>query len=323
MVKNNQEYQDIGGTGSILKPLKNNDPSRCPAPELLAGFHDKGLHGKMKRQIEDHIAFCPLCLKALEAMQAAEETGLEKADSPENWPSIEKALDKKFHERMRSTTAVLRRGEGFADKKTVRRFEGTVWPTILEILLRPKRLVYSGAFTSVVIAGLYSYAYLNRDNTFSISRIQPEKLVQMRAETSESGFAEGLRQYSRGKYGNAITRLENYIKENPDHYAAHYYLGISRLADAEVSILGLPYRFDMSEVEKGICDLSKARLLGGSNPYYTADCCWYLGKAHLMKNEPEKAEEWFNAILRLDSPYPERKEEALKMISALSRLGAE
>jgi tetratricopeptide (TPR) repeat protein len=320
MIKRKPEDPIISSYGSILNSLKNNDPGRCPDPELIAGFHHRELSGKKKHQIEDHIAFCPLCLKALEALLEVEEAGIVKAQMPKNWQAIEKQLDLRFHEHLRKTPAIAR-GQ-FAKKKSVPWFDNITIPTIVKALLQPKKLVYAGALTSVVIVGLYSYAYISRDKNFSLARIKPEKLTQLRAGMQESGFTEGLRQYSREKYGKAIQNLEEFLKENPDHYAGHYYLGISRLADAEVSLLGLPYRFDRSEVDKGINDLGKAASLSGDNLYYLADCSWYLGKACLMLDEPVKAREWFNRIIQLDLQYPERMEDTRKMLSIMDSIEA-
>ncbi len=316
MVKNCDEDAVISGCGPVLDSLKNTDPGQCPAPELLAGYHSRKLSGKWKRQIEDHTALCPLCVRALEAMQAAEEAGTAQDGIPENWQAMENALDKRFHERLKVVSA------GWTDpagRKTTPRAERNILQSVADAVFSTKKLVFAGALASVAIAGLYSYAFFSRVDTFSLSRIQPEKITRLRAGTPDTGFGEGLRQYGMGEYGSAIHSLEDFIKENQDHYEAHYYLGISRLADAEVRLLGLPYRFDRSQVEKAVFDLEKALSLGRDNSYYTADCCWYLGKARLMLNEPAAAGEWFDRIMQLGAPYPERKEDARRMIARLDR----
>jgi tetratricopeptide (TPR) repeat protein len=305
---------------SLLKAMKNNDPDQCPSSDQLAGYLLNELSGRKQRKIEDHLVFCPFCLEALEAVQGAEEADSENSASPKNWSAIEKKLDRNFYARLQKVPAVSRRQGSVIAEKNVRRFEKTIRLKLVEIFRRPMKWVYGGAFAVMVIVCLYSYAYLSRGRTFSLAKIEPEKITQLRAGIAESNFTEGMHLYGLRKYGKAIVHLENFVKGNPNHYAAHYYLGISRLADAEIAILGLPYRFNASKVDKGISNLEKARLLGAGNPYYTADCYWYLGKACLMKNEPEKARAWFIALMKLNTPYPERKEDARRMVSALDLL---
>jgi tetratricopeptide (TPR) repeat protein len=316
MIENSDKDAVISGCGPILDSLKNTDPDQCPAPELLAGYHARELSGKMKRRIENHIALCPLCVRALEAMQAAEDTGTAPEGLAGNWQAMENALNRKFHERMKIVSA------GWTDpagRKTVRRPERNIQQALAEMLFQPKKLVYAGALASMAAAVLYSYAFFSRADSFSLSRIQPERMTLLRAGSPDTGLGEGLRQYGMGEYGSAVHSLENFVRENEGHYEANYYLGISRLADAEVSLLGLPYRFDRSRVEKAVSDLEKALSLAGNNSYYTADCCWYMGKARLMLNEPAAAREWFDRIIRLDAPYPERKENARRMVARLDR----
>lgn len=321
MVRQKDENEFPGGISpAFLDSLKNNDPQKCPPPELLTRFHDGGLSGRGRRAIEDHIALCPLCLEALEALKKAEEPGAEKAFSPRKWRLIEKSLDQKFRDRMREMTAVR------ADHRTAPAEASPVRSTFESRMARLKdffpagRLVYAGAFAVVLIAGLYAYAYLDRDRFFTLARVEPEKTLQLRSGPAHSAFEKGLELYGLGKYGRAIVQFETCLKANPDQYAPLYYLALSRLGKAEVRMMGLGYRFDGLEAGKAIGDFQKAILLAGDNDSYRADCQWHLGKAYLMRGETERAKEHFSGILQLRRYNLPHRDDAEKMLSRLQKM---
>jgi tetratricopeptide (TPR) repeat protein len=321
MVRLKDENEFPGGISpGWLGSLKNDDPRKCPPPDLLTRFHGGELSGRARRGVEDHVAFCPLCLRALEALQTAEEPGAENAFSPRKWGLIEKALNQKFHERMRETAAVP------PDRRTAPDETAPFRATVKDRMERLKdffsagRVAFAAAFVVLLIAGLYAYAYFGRDRMFTLARVEPEKTLLLRSGPARSAFDKGLELYGRGKYGRAVVQFETCVKSDPDQYAPHYYLALSRLAGAEVRMMGLGYRFDGLEVGKAIGDLQKALILAGDNDFYRADCHWHLGKAFLMRGEAEKAKEHFSGILRLSRHDRPHWVEAEKMLSRLQEM---
>jgi tetratricopeptide (TPR) repeat protein len=314
--ENNNEDSGIRKNfGSHLDALRNNDPDQCPSTELLVSYQKKELTGKTRITIEDHIILCPFCLEALEALSATEKAEIENEILPDNWRVIEKEIDEKFYSYLPNITPVQKRTTFLTEMKNIL---AELWQSISEVILPPKRLVYAGAVAVLAILSIYSYAYFSRDKYFSLARIEPEQRVHMRGEAINSALTEGLEQYSQEKYDESIAQLENYLETNPDNYTANYYLGLSHLAKAELKLLGLAYKFDNSETEKGITSLSRATQLSGDNLYYQADCYWYLGKAYLMMGAREKAKQQFLNITLLNQPHLVIKDKAEEMIKNLN-----
>jgi tetratricopeptide (TPR) repeat protein len=304
--------------GTRLKALKNTDWDRCPPAEILLDFHQGNLKAARRRKTEDHVIVCPFCLDALEALRRAEESAPEHEKITLDWSSVEKALNKRVY--MSLGPVAVQDGERSSapDRNTVRHTAaGRTWRTFWVDIFKPRHLVYSGAFAVTGVLILYSSAYLSRGPYFSMARMDPERLGRLRSEVTLSDFTEGMNRYEQGKYNQAVVLLDRAIRTHPADYTARYYLGLSRLAAAEKRLPGLPYRFDAAEVEKGIFDLQKALLLARDNAYYQEDCLWYLGKAFLMRGDKGRARDEFNAILRMQTSPPSRREEAEKMISAL------
>jgi tetratricopeptide (TPR) repeat protein len=317
--KDENEFPDPVSPGR-LDSLKNDDPEKCPPPGLLTRFHGGELTGKARRKIEDHFVLCPLCLKALEALRNAEDPGAEKAIPPGKWRLIEKSLNQKFNDRMREFSAAPPARRTAPDEAEP---AGSTFKTLtarLKDFFPARRMAIAGSFAVLLIAGLYAFAYFGRDRYFSLARVEPEKTLSLRSGPADSVFEEGLELYTRGKYGKAVVRFESCVKADPDQYSPRYYLALSRLAGAEVRIMGLGCRYDGLEVEKAIGDLRKALPLAGDNDLYRADCLWHLGKACLMRGETERAKEHFSGILRLRRYNLPRRAEAEKMLSGLQEM---
>lgn len=299
--------------------MKNEKLEACPAAELLSRYFNKELPRKEMRAVEDHIGLCPMCLAALERLQKVQETGLEEVALPENWPEIEKSLDKGFYAYLESAPTPPKQRADVSERRSYLELLRKKWQGVSEALLTPQKLAYAGALVILVIVGLYSYTYLSRSDYFHLAQIEPERKGVLRTETAApTTLTEGLRFFGEGKYERANAELRMYLKENPDHYAANYYLGLSYLFAAEVRLPGLSYKFDDFRVDQGITYLERALALSGENQFYQEDCYWYLGKASLMRGDLGKAKEQFGRILKLSQPNLMRKDEARAMLHSLS-----
>jgi tetratricopeptide (TPR) repeat protein len=312
---NDRKLRDLLQRG--LDAPRRDAAEPCPSPDLLAGYFNRELSGGMRRRVEDHVILCHACMKSLDALRKAGPVEIEAGESPRNWLLLEKAMDRKFYDRLKKIPATSKKrvseglGKSLLDslKETLR--------NIRVILFRPKSLIVAGSFAVFALVCVYTGAYFSRGRYFLLARVEQEELPRMRAERTESIFNEGLRLYERANYGKAIVRLSAAADANPDQYAPHYYLGLSYLGGAEVKLPGLPYKFRKSDVNRGIGVLEKALVLGGDNVFYQADCHWYLGKAYLMIREVEKARAHWARLVELGHLDPERVNEARKLLSEI------
>lgn len=317
----NEEREFLDVYGKHLSDLKNKEIETCPPPEFLNRYHNGELSRKEVRAIEGHIDLCPLCLRALESLQKAEETEFKEVVLPENWQEIERVIDQDFYSYLESVPP--------PEKQTIevpawKKYLNLMWlktQYFWNLLLAPPKWAYAGSLVLLVIVSIYSYAYFSRGEYFHLAQIVPETQRVLRSETTVStDLTAGLGLFGEGKYGRAITKLKSYLKENPNLYIANYYLGLSYLLNSEIRLPGLPYKYDDFEVGEGIKYLESALRLSEENQFYQEDCLWYLGKAYLMIGEMEKAKEQFSKIVKLSQPNLMRMNEAQEMVLKIDKL---
>jgi len=300
-----------------METPRRNPAEPCPSPDLLDGYLSRKLSGGARKRVEDHMMLCPACMKALDALRRAGPMELKEDKSPRNWPLIEKEMDQRFYDRLPNKHAIPGKNGSTGRKKTLRVLLEEIKGKIPEIAFLPKRLTVAGALAIMAVACIYAFGYLSRDRYFQLARVEPELLPRMRAEAAESDFNKGLKLYGQAKYDEAIVHFASAVRTNPDQYGPRYYLGLSYLGEAESGLPGLPYKFRKSDVNRGIEALDKALVLGGDNVYYRADCHWYLGKAHLMIQEAEKARAHWVQMIELGQSDRERVDEAGKLLSKM------
>ena len=317
---NQEEKEFLKKYGKHLSELKNQDSESCPASERLYSYFNKELAEREAEAVEDHTNMCPMCLAAYERLLAAEESSVEKTVLPENWEKIEEALDKKFYTSLETVSPPSRKKVEYAAKKNISKLLREKWQELIKTVFKPKRLIWVGGLVVIVIAFLYTYAFLSRPSYFNMARIEPDKVgVLRRADPTSTIFTAGLNAFEEKNYGKAIALFDTFRKTHHHHYHTNYYLGLSYLFEARVRLPGFPYSFDTKDTEKGITYLKKALQLADENQFYQEDCYWYLGKAYVMLGEFEVAKGLFNNILRLSQPNLMRKGETGEMVLRIDR----
>jgi hypothetical protein len=305
------------GIKKRIRVRLSRDAGPCPDTDLLDRYGRRELHGRALRRIEEHLIGCPACMEVTGALTRPDEAGPEGAGTQPGWEAIEGRLDRDFYERLKTASAPA--GRSAAADSGERRLSRlkSAWQDVLAALLRPRRLAVAASLAAVTLTVAYSAAFLSRSRYFELSRIRPEKIQQMRSGSELEGFEEGIRLYGRGRYTAAIPHLTAACGSAVKNYTACYYLGLSHLSRAESGLPGLAFRFDGTDVEKGIDALGDALELAGDNPHYRGDCRWHLGKALLMQGKTGEAVAQFEGILQLEGIDPSRTEAALDMLARI------
>jgi tetratricopeptide (TPR) repeat protein len=307
--------------GQRLAEMRKKSPDDCPTAEVLARYFQDELSRTEREAVEDHIDLCPVCLEAVVQLREAERQPAKESAQPVDWAEIEKALDRDFYSRLESASGPPERRAEIIDRREQRRVSlaeqlRSAWA---QLLWRPQGLAYAGVAALLVVASLYTYAYLSRGPYFQLARIEQEHVSPVRAAAdAPEDFREGLQLFRDGDYEAAIARLEGYVEAAPSSFPANYYLGLSHLYEAPAGLPAFPYKFDQQHVDQAILYLQKALALAQDNQFYQEDCYWYLGKAYLMKGDLERAREQFRNILTLTRPNLMRKGQAREMILEIS-----
>ncbi|MDM7925456.1 MAG: tetratricopeptide repeat protein [bacterium] len=303
------------GVREKIRAMLSNRAAPCPESELLDRYSRRELAGRALERIEEHLAVCPACVRAVSALTRPEGTGPEGAGEQTGWEAVESRLDREFYERLKAAPPPASRPANGGSRRLSR--PKTAWLGVLDAWIRPRPLAAAFSLAALVLAGSYTAAYLSRGPNFDIARVKPEPLPRMRAVPEAGGFEEGMRRYERGDYTGAIALLSASRESGPLHYAAYYYLGLSHLGRAESGLPGLPFRFDSRDVGKGIEALEAALVLAGDNAHFKADCHWHIGKALLMRGDTEKAAGRFEAILEMADIDTSRKDAARDMLNRI------
>jgi hypothetical protein len=289
----------------------------CPDQALLDRYAAGALSGRRLKRIESHIAGCPACVAAVCALTRAEAAGEVPAAPPAGWEAVEKRMDRDFNDRLKNAFVPGPRSRIPGPEKRRTAGSESAWRGVRDAILRPRPLAAAASLAALVLAGLYSAAFLSRGPYFNAARVRPERLPRMRALESDGGLGEAMRRYGLGDYTGAIVLFSAVRGSEPDRFAACYYLGLSHLARAESGLPGLAFRYDGRDAGEGIEALETALGLAGDNERLRADCYWHLGKARLMQGKPGEAAVCFGRILELEGADPSRIEAARNMLSRI------
>ena len=302
----NEEHKFFQQYEKLFSELKKDIAKTCPPADIINSYLNGELSIEESKGLEVHIEFCPACLTALEQLKSA---ATDVYELQKDWAAIEKEIDRKYYQQ-----SILHEKKIFKIKDEV----NSIWQWFYDNVLTPKRFVYAAAIAVVIISFLYGYAHFNRAEYFQFALIEPVKEMRLRtAIGDQSDFMDGKIFFAKGNYRLAAKKFKLYLQKNPDHFEANFYLGLSYLFDAKISLLGYAYKFNKINVESGITYLSKALFLANDNMFFKEDCYWYLAKAYLMKNDNAKAKENLHRILQLPQRNLVRKKMAQELLKKI------
>ena len=152
-----------------LKNIGNSRIENCPPAEQLCCFFKEELSGRQKKNIEDHLDFCPLCGAALESLKTAKTSDTEQNYSPENWAKEEKKLDETFYSSFESISIKEKETTKVANLKKYCKILSDKWFSFIDTFLAPKIIVYAGSLTILLVISIYSVAYLGRSDFYSLA----------------------------------------------------------------------------------------------------------------------------------------------------------
>lgn len=119
------------------------------------------------------------------------------------------------------------------------------------------------------------------------------------SQESNTGLARGLKAYQEKDFSTAIAEMEGFLKENPDHAVARFYLGTAQMADA---------RWTDAEQNLG--------LVRNTGMEYWEEASWYLALIYVKTSRTESAKETLEALTEPGSGrYYEKAKDLLEKIN--------
>jgi tetratricopeptide (TPR) repeat protein len=134
-----------------------------------------------------------------------------------------------------------------------------------------------------------------------------------------SALTRGISLMNERRYNEALALLEPYSASESDPLLldyAHYLSGLALVSEAKTEVFGRVLAFSASRLDRAIWHLQMVTESSQSERI-REDAFWLLGKAHLMKREPDRALEAFRAMERLDG---RRAGDARQLIDAVQGL---
>lgn len=138
----------------------------------------------------------------------------------------------------------------------------------------------------------------------SIGEVPPYLPSTMRSGVSVrtlEEFQQGMEEYQKRNYEEAIAPLLRAIQLNPQHSPSRFYLGIAQLKT--------------HRVDEAIAQLSRL-IEPDSNPY-AEEAHWYLAKAYFGKKDLASGRQQLEAVVAMNRALTAEAEKALKLVASL------
>ncbi len=135
-----------------------------------------------------------------------------------------------------------------------------------------------------------------------------------------SALADGISLMNEGRYSEAITLLEPFSDGESDDRLrnyAHYISGLAWVYEARTEVFGRVLVYSESRLDRAIEHLETVTE-SSQNGRVLEDAYWLLGKAHLMKQDADRALEAFTEVEQLEG---RRAVEARQLIQAIEEIG--
>lgn len=257
------------------------------------------LSGREVQQIEGHVSECPRCRLAVESIveqyreidRVLAEAGIPPVPTvrPSIWVLVRNELERAW---LRAKNALIST------------------PSY------PAAVVALGVF---LIALVWTGSWL-RDPYQALANVEVTETSFLTRDSS-SALTQGMTLMNEGRYSEAIALLEQYSDSESDDRLlnyAHYLSGLAWVYEARTEVFGRVLAYSDARLDRAIAHLQKVTQsdVGGR---VQEDAFWLLGKAHLMKKNPERALE---AFAEVEQMHGRRASEARQLILALEALPA-
>ena len=177
------------------------------------------------------------------------------------------------------------------------------------------------AASAIVIVVCIMIMFFFLDNPYSELAQVNQKQFNIAFRGNESNLDNTLSELKNGNHSSAIAGFEKLLHSHPDNYDLHYYKGIAHLLNAPQSVFGLiEYSYDLDEINASIEHLNKALSYSRGNQRYQENCYWFIGKAHLMREDIDSAITNFENIIKLDQLNLNRQQDAMLILDQIRNL---
>lgn len=262
-------------------------------------YDQKRLSGDEIQQIEGHVSECPRCRLAVDSLisQYQEvdhflaDAGVPplQIDRPSLWILVQDKVDRALSR----TKNVLIFPPSYP--------AGVAFGALLAIIMWMGPWL-RGPFDELTFVEETQTSFLTRDTS--------------------SALADGISLMNEGRYSEAVTLLEQYTDDESDarlQNYAHYLSGLAWVYEARTEVFGRVLSYSEARLDRAIAHL-EAVTTSSDNGRVVEDAYWLLGKAHLMKRDPDRAVVALNRVQGLEG---RRASEARQLIRAIEDVSSD
>lgn len=158
-----------------------------------------------------------------------------------------------------------------------------------------------------------------RDPYHQLTLVESTEINFLTRDTG-SALADGISLMNEGRYSEAITLLEPISDGESDDRLrnyAHYLSGLAWVYEARTEVFGRVLAYSSTRLDRAIAHLERVTA-SSDNGRVLEDAYWLLGKAHLMKQDPERAIEAFTEVEHIEG---RRAAEARQLVDVIAQAG--
>ncbi|RMF56428.1 MAG: hypothetical protein D6743_20280, partial [Calditrichaeota bacterium] len=211
--------------GPVFRALGRTSRSECPSAEVLVGYVEEELDDRARTILEEHLDTCPHCLHALTRLRDVKRAAEEAAPPDAVWQKAARTMDAKVYDFLETLKSQPAGSAAESDKEKW-------WVFLSKIrlaVLRPQ-FAFAVLLLSLTFGGIYTYALLSRPSYFALALPDAMAVGTVRGAAAAAGdLHEGLTAFERGDYAVAVRHLRRLVEQDPENYAAHFYLGVATL----------------------------------------------------------------------------------------------
>ncbi len=253
------------------------------------------LSGEEIQQIESHVSECPRCRLAVDAI-ITQYREMDRYKAEAGVPSL--PIDRP------SSSVWVRDG---LDRALSRAKHVFVFPTSYPAG------VALGVLLGIVVMWMSPWL---RYPYHQLTLVESTEINFLTRDTG-SALADGISLMNEGHYSEAITLLEPISDGESDDRLrnyAHYLSGLAWVYEARTEVFGRVLAYSETRLDRAITHLELVTA-SSDNGRVLEDAYWLLGKAHLMKQDPDRAIEAFTEVEHIEG---RRAAEARQLIDVIA-----
>lgn len=290
--------KEVNGSNHISHALLVRYVSQLNTPDE-PDFHGEKLSIENRRQVENHLKKCRDCKESVDLLQkeyAELHSFIEDSEIPDILFGKLSIIDKVRNYGTNIAGQIKQKADDLLPQRT------PAWapPALAAAALLMIVLLLPGIFRN------------DAPSYESLAKLETVEARYMMRNGIKPQLEQGFILFNDGQFAEAADKLDTFLEANPDYEHidyVRYICGVAYLMQGSSD----PENRNQLAINRGIERLHIS-LTVDIGMRLKEDVLWYLGKAYILKAQPEKAETFFKQVLQLNGRKAEKAKSILREI---------